>query len=53
MLEQVIMSDRHVSDGQMYSFLQQFFNPGKIGLNCRLDSTVTDYMLAMFILMPS
>ena len=25
MLEEVIMSDRHVSDGQMYSFLQLFF----------------------------
>ena len=25
-LEEVIMSDRHVSDGQMYSFLQLFFS---------------------------
>ena len=24
-LEEVIMSDRHLSDGQMYSFLQLFF----------------------------
>ena len=28
MLEEVIMSDRHVSDGQMYSFLQLFFQYG-------------------------
>ena len=25
MLEGVIMSDRHMSHGQMYSFLQKFF----------------------------
>ena len=24
-LEEVIMSDRHMPDGQMYSFLQTFF----------------------------
>ena len=33
MLEEVIMSDRHISDGQMYSFLQLFFNIEKISLN--------------------
>ena len=33
MLEEVIMSDRHMSDGQMYSFLQLFFNTEKISLN--------------------
>ena len=33
MLEQVIMSDRHISAGQMYSFLQLFFNTGKIRSN--------------------
>ena len=33
MLEEVIMSDRHMSDGQMYSFLQLFFNTEKIRLN--------------------
>ena len=32
-LEKVIMSDRHMSDGQMYSFLQIFFNIEKIRLN--------------------
>ena len=26
-------SDRHMSDGQMYSFLQHFFNAGKMSLN--------------------
>ena len=33
MLEQIIMSDRHMSDGQMYSLLQLFFNHEKISLN--------------------
>ena len=33
MLEQVIMSDRHMSDGQMSSFLQFFFSTEKIRLN--------------------
>ena len=33
MLEEVIMSDRHMSDGQMYSYLQLFFNTEKISLN--------------------
>ena len=33
MLEEVIMSYRHMSDGQMYSFLQRFFNTEKISLN--------------------
>ena len=33
MLEEVIMSDRHMLDGQMYSFLQLFFNTEKINLN--------------------
>ena len=31
--EEVIMSDRHMSDGQIYSFLQLFFDTGKISLN--------------------
>ena len=39
MFEEVIMSDRHMSDGQMYSFLQLFFNTLKTSLNWRLDST--------------
>ena len=52
MLEEVIMSDRHMSDGQMYSFLQLFFNTEKISLNWRLDSTVTDYVLLIFIVKP-
>ena len=30
MLEQVIMSDSNMSDGQMYSFLQLFFNTEKM-----------------------
>ena len=33
MLKEVIMSDRHMSDGQMYSFLQLFFKTEKISLN--------------------
>ena len=33
MLEEVIMSERHMLDRQMYSFLQLFFNTGKISLN--------------------
>ena len=33
MLEEVIMSDRHISDGQLYLFLQHFFNTEKISLN--------------------
>ena len=32
MLEEVIISDRHISDGQLYSFLQLFFNNEKIKL---------------------
>ena len=52
MLEEVIMSDRHMSDGQMYSFLQLFFNAEKISLNCRLDSTATDYLILIFIMIP-
>ena len=32
-LEEVIMLDRHMSDGQMSSFLQLFFNTEKISLN--------------------
>ena len=31
--EEVILSDRHMSDRQMYSFLQLFFNTEKISLN--------------------
>ena len=30
MLDEVIMLDRHMSDGQLYSFLQPFFNTEKI-----------------------
>ena len=33
MLEEVIMSDRHRSDGQMYPFSQLFFNTEKTSLN--------------------
>ena len=32
-LEKVIISNRHMMDGQMYSFLQLFFNIEKIRLN--------------------
>ena len=52
MLEKVIMSDRHMSDGQMYSFLQPFYNTEKISLNWRLDSTITNYVLLIFIVLP-
>ena len=31
-LEEAIMSDRHMSVGQIYSFLQHFLNTGKIRL---------------------
>ena len=41
MLEEVIMLDIHMSDGQIYSFLQLVFNTKKIGLTWRFDSTVT------------
>ena len=41
-LEEVIMSDRQMSDGQMYPFLQLFFNTEKTSLNWRLDNTLTD-----------
>ena len=33
MLEGVVMSDRHMLDGQMYSFLQLFSNTEKMSLN--------------------
>ena len=39
-LEEVIISDKHMSDGQMFSFSQFFFNDEKIRLNLRLNSTV-------------
>ena len=48
-LNKVIMSDRYMSEGQMYSFLQFFFNTEKNTLIWRLDSTVTDYVLLIFI----
>ena len=32
-LEEVIMRDRLMSDGQVYLFLQLFFNTEKISLN--------------------
>ena len=32
-LDEVIMSDKHMSDRQMYSFLQLSFNTEKIRLN--------------------
>ena len=32
MLEEVIMSDRHMSDEQLYTFLQPFFKTEKISL---------------------
>ena len=38
-----------MSDEQLYSFLQLFFNTEKIILSWRLDSTVTDYVLLIFI----
>ena len=31
-LDKVIMSDKHMSDGQIYSFLQLFFNTEKVRL---------------------
>ena len=32
-LDEVILLDRHLSDGQMYAFLQLFLNTEKIRLN--------------------
>ena len=52
MFEEVIMSNRHMSDGQMYSFLALFFNTEKFGLNWRLDSTWPDYVLLTLIVIP-
>ena len=52
MLEKVIMSDRHMSDGQVYSFLQLFFNTKNISLNWTFDRTVTGYVLLIFIVIP-
>ena len=49
MLGEVIISDRHMSDGQMDLFLQLFFKTEKCSLNWRLDSTVTGYALLIFI----
>ena len=51
-LEEVIMWHRHISDGQMYSFLQLFFNTEKVSLNWRLDSALTDYVLLILIVIP-
>ena len=52
MLEKVIMSDRHMSDGQVHSFLQLFFNTKNISLNWTFDRTVTGYVLLIFIVIP-
>ena len=49
MLEKVIMSDTHVADGQMYSFLQLFYITEKNSLNWRSNSTATDYVLLIFV----
>ena len=46
MLEEVIMSDGHISDGQLYSFLQLFVNTVKTSLNWRLHSSATDYVFS-------
>ena len=51
-LEEVIMLDRHMSDEQVYLFLQFFSNTEKISLNRRLESTVTDYVLPTFFMLP-
>ena len=39
------MQDRHILDGQMYSFLQRFYNAEKFGLSWRLDSIIRDNVL--------
>ena len=38
----LIHEEVFMSDGQMYSYLQLFFNTEKIRLNLRLDSIVAD-----------
>ena len=50
-LEEVVMSDGHMSDGEI-SFLQLFLQHGKYRLTPRLDSTVTDHVLLIFIVIP-
>ena len=47
-LEEVIMLNRHMLDGQLYLF----FNTEKISLNWRLDSTITDEVFLIFIVIP-
>ena len=51
-LEKVIMSDRFMSEWQLYLLLQLFFNTEKIRLNWRLDSTVTNDVLLILIVIP-
>ena len=51
-LEEVIMSDKRMSDRKMLSFLKLFFNTEKIRLNSSLNSTVTDSVLLIFIVIP-
>ena len=51
-LEEVIILDRHKSDGQLYLFLHLFSSTEKICLNWRLNSTVTDYVFLIFIAIP-
>ena len=48
-LGEVIMPDRHMSDGQIYSLLQLFFKTEKLRLNSRLDDTTTNYVLLILI----
>ena len=48
----IILEDLIMSDGLLYLFVQLFFNTEKVSLNWRLDSTVTDYVLLIFIVIP-
>ena len=52
MLEEVILSDKTMLDKYLYSFLQLFFHTEKISLHWRLDITVTDYVLLIYIVIP-
>ena len=47
-IEEVIMSDTHMSNGQIFPYLQLIFKTNNQGL----DSTVTDYVLFILISIP-
>ena len=48
----LILGEVIMSDGQIPSFLQHLFHSEKIWLNWGFDSSVTDYVLLKFIVIP-